>query len=62
MLIKLTPGVNFINIIHTAFTRADPKSVKKTVIFFTLLGSTSIKAVLRMLMKLTAAIVKFRLN
>jgi len=38
--------LNFINILRTAFTLADPKSVKKTVklsIFFTLLGSTSVK-------------------
>ncbi len=48
--------LNFINVLRTAFTLADPKSVKKTVklsIFFTLLGSASVKAVLRTLMKLT---------
>jgi len=30
MLVKMTPGVNFINFLHKAFTRADPKSAKKT--------------------------------
>ena len=41
-------GLNFINVLRTAFTIADPKSVKKTVklsIFFMLLGSMSVKAV-----------------
>jgi len=36
---NITLGVNFINILHTAFTYADPKSVKETVklsIFFEL--------------------------
>ena len=54
--IGLAPGLNFINVLCTAFTLPDPKSVKKTVklsIFFTLSGSTSVKAVRRMLMKLT---------
>jgi len=49
-------GLNFINVLWTAFTSANSRSVKKTVkflIFFTLLGSTSIKAVQKMLMKLT---------
>ena len=31
MLVKLTPGVNSTNILQAAFTRADPKSAKKTV-------------------------------
>jgi len=51
-----SPGLNFINILRTAFTLADPKSVKKTVklsIFFTLLGSTNVKAVRRTLMNLS---------
>jgi len=30
MLVKLTPGVNFINILCTAFALVDPKSVKNT--------------------------------
>ncbi len=29
MLMKLTPGVNFINILQAAFTNADPKRAKK---------------------------------
>jgi len=31
MLMKLTPGLNFINILCTAFTHVEPKTVKKTV-------------------------------
>jgi hypothetical protein len=31
MLMKLTPGVSFINVLHTAFEFIDPKSVKITV-------------------------------
>jgi hypothetical protein len=49
-------GVNFINVLRAAFTRADPKSTKKTVKlsnFCAFLGSARIKAVFRMLMKLT---------
>jgi len=56
LLMKLTPGLNFISILYTAFTLADSKSVKKTVrlsIFFTLSGSTSIKASHKTLVKLT---------
>jgi len=52
---NLSHDVNFINVLRTAFTLEDPKSVKKTVklsILFTLLGSMSVKAVRRMLMKL----------
>jgi hypothetical protein len=30
MLMKLTPGINFINVLQAAFTRADPESLKKT--------------------------------
>ncbi len=53
------PVVNFINVLRKAFKSADPKSVKKTVklsIFFMLLGSMSIKAVRRMLKKLTPVV------
>jgi hypothetical protein len=50
-------GLNFINVLCTAFTLVDPKSVKKDTddltVFFTLLGSTSAKAVRSTLMKLT---------
>jgi len=55
-LMKLTPGLNFINLLRTAFAHADPKSVKDTydlTVFFMLLGSMIVKAVRKMLMKLT---------
>jgi len=58
-LMKLTPELNFINILLTAFTRIDPKRVKKTVklsIFFMLLGSTSLKAARKMLVTLTPGV------
>jgi len=47
MLMKLTLGINFINVLHTAFTCADPKNGKIQLscqYIFTLLGSTGIKA------------------
>jgi hypothetical protein len=53
---NIMSGLNFINFLRTAFTSADPKSIKKTVkfsIFFTLLGSARVKAVHRLLMRLT---------
>ncbi len=53
-LMKLTSGVNFINVLCTAFTLVDPKSVKRywqLYWVFTLLGSTSAKVVHRTLMK-----------
>jgi hypothetical protein len=28
---RLKPGVNFINVLHTAFTHTDPECAKKTV-------------------------------
>jgi len=46
-LMKLTPGVDFINFLRTAFTREEPKCMKKdsqVVSIFTLSGSTSVKA------------------
>ncbi len=55
-LSKLTPVLNFINILCTAFTFVDPESVKKIenlTVFFTLLGSAHVKAVHRTLMKLS---------
>jgi len=51
-----TPGFNFTNILHTAFTRPDPKSAKKTdnlTIYFALLLSAYIKSAHKMLTKLT---------
>jgi hypothetical protein len=53
MLMKLTPGVNFTNILHAAFTCADPKGAKETDglnVFFAVLGSEYIKAGLKRLM------------
>jgi len=49
-------GLNFINVLCAAFTSAYPISIKKTVklsIFFTLLGSTNVKASRITLAKLT---------
>jgi len=56
MLVKLTPGVHFINVLQAAFTCTDSKSIKGTVklsIFFTLLGSAIVKAARRLLAKLS---------
>jgi hypothetical protein len=59
MLMKSTPGVNFINILRTAFMLIDPKSIKKIdnlTDFFTLLGSARLKAVRRTLIKLSPGV------
>jgi len=56
MLVKSTPGVDFINVLQTAFTRPDPKRAKKIVklkVFFALLGSAQIKGACKTLVKLT---------
>ncbi len=56
MLMTLTPGVDFINALHTAFALVDPKSVRtqsSCQYLLKLLGSTSVKAVRRTLMKST---------
>ncbi len=56
MLVQLTPCVNFINVLRTAFALVDPESVRTQSshqYLLTLLGSTSVKAVRRMLMKST---------
>jgi hypothetical protein len=53
---KLTPGVNFINILRSAFMHADIKRAKNTVkllVFFALLESALAKASSKMLVKLT---------
>jgi len=50
------PGANFTNVLCVAFTLVDPESIKKIdklTVFFTLLGSASVKAVRRTLMKLS---------
>jgi len=54
--VKLTTGINFINVLRTAFT---PKCIKMTVklsIFFTLLGAMSAKDLSKTLMKLTPGV------
>jgi len=56
MLMKLTPGLDFINILHTAFTPVVPQGVRTQSschYLFTLLGPRSVKAVRRTLMNLT---------
>ncbi len=56
LLFWMLIGVNFINVLLAAFAPQIPKVQKKTdnlTVFFTLLGSTCIKAVCRTLMKLT---------
>ena len=61
MLVKSTPGLNFINILRTAFTLVDPQSIKIQLshqCLFMLLGFTSVKAVRRTLMKLSPAHIK----
>ncbi len=55
-LVKLTPGGNFINGVHKAFTHIYPKSANKTVtwsVFFALLESECVKAARKALVKLT---------
>ncbi len=53
------PGVNFINILQAAFTRADPESAKKELQLDCLCCSFEIcasKAAYRTLMKLTRSV------
>jgi len=57
-LVKLSTGVDFINVLHAAFTLEDPKSTKNTVklsffFVFVLLGSVHVQAAHKMLVKLT---------
>jgi len=55
-MMKLTRGLDFINVLRTAFTPVVPQSVRTQSshqYLFTLLGPTSVKAVRRTLMKLT---------
>ena len=50
------PGVNFTNVLQAAFMCADPKSALKLLnltVFFSLLGSSRVKAACRTLVKLT---------
>ena len=53
------PGLNFINVLHTAFMLVGPKSIRiqsSSWYFFTLLGSMCAKAARRTLMKLTPGV------
>jgi len=55
-LFRKKPGLDFINDLRTAFTPVVPQSVRtqsSRQYLFTLLGPTSVKAVRRMLKKLT---------
>jgi len=61
MLVKLRPWINFTNIFTLSFYTCRFRKCKKTdilIVFFTLLGSTHIKAVRRTFMKLTPSLVK----
>jgi len=56
MLVKLTPGVYFTNILFATFIHADPKSINiqsSCQYLFALWGSVLIKALHKMLVKLT---------
>ncbi len=56
MLVKLTPGVIFINILWAAIARTYPESAKKTVklsVFFALLGYLIVKSARKLLVKLS---------
>jgi len=52
-MVCIQTGVDFTNILHKTFKCVDPKSVIKTDCSFTLLGSGHVKAVHKMLVKLT---------
>jgi len=56
MLVKLTPGLDFINVLRTVFTPVAPQSVRtqsSCQYLFMPLGSTRVTAAHRTLMKLT---------
>ncbi len=58
---ELKPGVNFINILQPAFTRADSKSARNIIklsVFFALSWSGHVKAACKMLMKLTPMLLR----
>ncbi len=55
MLMKLTPGLNFINVLRATFTRIDSKSAKETVkssVSFCAFGIFAKKSAREMLEKL----------
>jgi len=58
--LKIRLGLNFTNVLRTAFTLVDPKKRQTSQqCQLALLGPTSIKAVRKMLMKLTVDFVFF---
>ncbi len=62
ILVKLTTGLNFINVLRTPFTHVDPKSVRiqsNPQYLFTHLGFTCAKADQKMLVKSTPGRVNF---
>jgi len=56
MLVKSSPGVNFINVLHEAITRADPKCVKMTIKMSVFFALTLGKAACKIVVKLTPVI------
>jgi hypothetical protein len=59
MLVKLTPGVNFINVLRVAVAPVDPKSVKNTVkssVSFYTFGICKRKSCKIMLVKLSPSL------
>ncbi len=62
---ELTLGLNFTNVLRTAFAPVAPKSVKvqsSRQYLFTLLGPTSVKGVRKMLMELTPVILSMKMR
>jgi len=61
MVMKLTPGVNFINVSGAAFVPVDPKSIKRywqIDWILLLLGATGVKVIRNMLVKLSPRVKK----
>ncbi len=63
ILVKVSPGVNFINVLGAAFMCTDPESANKCDSLvstqqcrFTLLGPTSVKAASKMMVKVSPRI------
>ena len=52
MLVKLTAGLNFINVLRTAFTHVEPECASQQC-HLALLGPTSVKAACKTLVILT---------
>ena len=56
---KLTPGVNFINVLTRSFYKRRSQKLLNLTVFFALSGSAQVKAARKMLVKLTPCL---RLN